>query len=182
MSTKNGFIVMVGVDDDGKARAARYEEKDAAAVHQAARVMDFRVGSAKSKQTAELVDTLPIGKLFESGKGLVPLVREDVFYKLSELLTFDELWTRRGVVDNARGNPAASLVKTADDLWSTISVGSTVLCYDRSFAGEPCWCAAIVTAARNGNTLTVRWRDYPGFKPFTVERRAVALLRPDVCA
>jgi hypothetical protein len=143
--------------------------------------MGFRVGTAKNEQAAQVVRNLPAGKLFESGKGMVPLVREELFYNLGGLLIYDDLWTTYGVVSGTVSKPEISVAKAADEYWASIKPGSVVLIHDRTYPGEPCWCAAIVTAVtKDGNRLTARWRDCPGFKPFEVDRRAVALIRPEI--
>ena len=110
MNTKTKFIVMLGVGDDRKPRAACFDAIDNDAVRKAAALMNFRVGVPKTPQASALVSKLPDGKLFESGLGLVPLCSEATFYKLNELLTFDESWKTRGAIV---GRPTESALPLA---------------------------------------------------------------------
>jgi hypothetical protein len=181
MGTKTKSIVMLGIGDDRKSRAARFDAIDDEAVRKAAGLMSFRVGIPKTSQALAIVSKLPDGKLFESGLGLVPLCSEATFYKLNELLTFDLAWKTFGAIAGRLTELSEAIVKTADALWADVKPGSTVLVFDHSDASFG-WSAAIVmSASKNGERLDLRWRDWPG-KSFTVDRRAVALLRPEISA
>jgi hypothetical protein len=182
MSSKTKYLVVLGVADDRKARAARFDLAQEAAVRKMAGLMNFRVGIPKTEQAMLLASKLPEGKLFESGLGMIPLVREEVLFKLFEMLTFDQTWNALGVI-SGRGHAAGpDLVKAADSVWSAIKVGSTVLAFQGTDPTEFAWSAAVVTAiSKDGATLDLRWRDWPGEKAFKAQRQTVALLRPDVC-
>jgi hypothetical protein len=182
MAQKNKLLVVIGVSDDRKARAARFDLTQEAAARKAAGLMNYRVGIPKSEQAILLSSKLPEGKLFESGLGMVPLVNETVFYKLLEMLTFDQTWTTLGVI-SGRGHAAGpDLVKAADTVWSAIKVGSTVLAFEGTDPTAFGFNAATVTGiSKDGATLDLRWRDWPGEKAFKAQSKTVALLRPDVC-
>jgi hypothetical protein len=178
------LCVIFGVTDDRKPRAARFDFKDEAIVRKAAAAMNMRVGLAKSDKAAALAIRLPIGKLFESGVGLVPLVKAEVFYKLQELLSFDQTWNDSGVITGRGVTATPELLKATDMIWSGIKVGTTVVCF---YGGEDepaefCWSAAVVTAvSKDGLMLDCRWRDWPDEKAFKAKANAVAIFRPDVC-
>ena len=89
MSTRIKHIVMLGVGDDGKARACRFDASQEPAVRKAAGLMNFRVGIPKTEQAATLAAKLSEGTFLEGGLVTVPQVTEDVFYKLAKFLTFD---------------------------------------------------------------------------------------------
>jgi hypothetical protein len=178
MSTKGKFMVVMGVGDDRKPRAACFDSIDDDAVCKAAALMNFRLGIPKSSQATALVSKLPDGKLFESGLGLVPLCSETTFYKLNELLTFDQGWKTSGAITGRPTEVEEPVQKAADVLWEAIKPGTTVLTFC-DIEGDFGWGAAIVlSASKNGERLDLRWRDWPG-KVFTVDRRSVALLRPE---
>ena len=182
MAQKNKMLVVIGVSDDRKARAARFDLSHEAAARKAAALMNYRVGIPKSEQAMLLASKLPEGKLFESGLGMIPLCREEVFYKLLELLTFDPTWIVIGVISGRGTTAAPEVVKAADSVWSAVKVGSTVLAFEGTDPTAFGWNAAIVTAmSKDGATLDLRWRDWPGEKSFRAQRQTVALLRPDVC-
>jgi len=183
MNNKYKFVVMLGVDNEQKARAARFDPSEEVAVRKAAGLMNYRTGIAKTDQAIELAGKLPEGKLFESGLGMAPLVREETFYKLFEHLTFDAAWNSSGIISGTKPNSDSSVLKAANELWASIKVGSTVLCFDQTEPAIFGWSAAIVLSiSKDGEKLELRWRDWPSFKPFNVERRMVALLRPDICS
>jgi hypothetical protein len=174
------LLVILGLNDDRKPRAARFDFKDDALCRKAAGAMNMRVGLAKSDEAATLASKLPQGKIYESGVGLVPLVRAEVFYKLQEILSFDQTWNEIGVITGRGTTASPELIKAADEVWSAVKVGSTVLAFDGSDPTAFGWGAAIVTAIKNG-TLELRWRDWAEEKPFKARRQTVALFRPDVC-
>ena len=61
------------------------------------------------------------------------------------------------------------------DFWSAIAVGSLVLAPEPHYG----WWEAIVMAVDDdGETMTVRWRDYPREPQFKVRRRILGLLGP----
>ena len=67
MAQKTRLLVVIGVSDDRKARAARFDLAHEAAARKAAGLMNYRVGIPKSEQGILLASKLPEGKLFESG-------------------------------------------------------------------------------------------------------------------
>src|SRR6185437_7774676 len=105
MSNGNKVLVILNVDDARKAHAARFNAGDEGAVRKAAGLMGMRLGVAKSDKALELARKLPEGKLFDSGKGLVPLVDQDLYYALCGSLTFDQAWMSRGVITGADSSP-----------------------------------------------------------------------------
>jgi len=75
---------------------------------------------------------------------------------------------------------AASTQSTAaKDPWAAITVKSVILCRDPEPGPERSWWEAVVTeVSKDNKSVTVRWRDFPTQKPFTVKRTAVAILPP----
>jgi hypothetical protein len=178
-------LVILGVTDDRKARAARFEIKDEAAVRRCAAALNMRCGVAKSDQAKALSSKLPAGRIFDSGVGLIPAVRSEIYFSLSELLTFDQTFCEIGVISGRGTQATPELIKAADALWSSVRVGSTVLVWtfehsEPGDGGNFAWSAAVVIGiSNNGETLEVRFRDWPDSK-IKVRRQVVALLRPDV--
>jgi hypothetical protein len=58
--------------------------------------------------------------------------------------------------------------------WDAIDVGHLVIARDELAAG---WWEAIVVA-KDGDMLTLKWRDYPKQAPAVLHRAALALIRP----
>lgn len=176
MNTKNKSVIAFGCDDAGKAKAARFDISHEADVRRAAGQANFRVGIPKTEQAAAAAAKVPGASI--NDKGLTPHpISDDLFSKLVRLLSFEPTWASTGIIP---GNPTASdpdVLKAADAVKSAIKVGSTVLAFE--IAGEEVfgWSAAIVLAVKD-DQLKIRFRDWAGCKPFTVDRGAVALLPP----
>jgi len=74
-------------------------------------------------------------------------------------------------------DPASSAPSVAQGYprdWDDVSVGHLVIAQANAEDG---WWEAVVIA-REGDMLTMRWRDYPGYPKFVQHRTAVALLKP----
>jgi hypothetical protein len=180
MSTKVKHIVMFGAGDDGKARACRFDASQEPAVRKAAGLMNFRVGCPKTEQASALAAKLPEGALLNSGLVAATAIADDVFYKLAKLMTFDNKWNTTGTITGSPQNTDGALLKSADAMWSAITVGSMVLAFEFVDPEAFGWSAAIVLSiSKDGQTLTLRWRDWPG-RAFQAYIKSVALLRPDI--
>jgi hypothetical protein len=75
MNGKNGTLVLLGLSSDGKPHAARFNGTDAIALVKAAQSMGLKIGRPDTSEAMTLVRGLPEGKIFASGKALVPLVK-----------------------------------------------------------------------------------------------------------
>ena len=178
MTTKNKSVIAFGCDEAGKAKAARFDISQEAAVRKAAGQINFRVGLPKTEQAAAAAAKVAEGKLTDKGLTAHP-VNEDLFYKLARHLTFEPGWVSTGII---LGSPTATdpeLVKATESAASAIKPGSTVLCFDASDPLQFGWSAAVCVSVKNGQ-LELRYRDWPGMKPFTADRRSVAVLPPGV--
>ena len=121
----------------------------------AASLMQLRVLKIDSPELTQFAAQLAVGKIYASGHGFVPLVRTAIYDRL---------------VQFADPAPAPGLPAT----WDDIDVGHLVIARDDLAAG---WWEAIVIA-KDGDMLTVKWRDYPKQAPAVLHRAALALLRP----
>src|SRR5271169_5893062 len=77
------ILVVFGIDDEGKARASRFADRDAELATKAATLLGFRVASIKDEAGREIAEALPDWNVFARGNGFVRLVRQSVFEKLS---------------------------------------------------------------------------------------------------
>ena len=73
------------------------------------------------------------------------------------------------------GEAAPKLADLVDELWSKVTIGSLVIAHEDD--REDGWWEAIVVDKR-GNTLTLRWRDFPKLALITRKLKDVALLHP----
>jgi hypothetical protein len=168
-------IVILGLDADKKPRAAKFSESDEKAVMRAAAAQGLKIGRPKTDEAMELALRLVDGRIYASGKGLLPLVNAATYDQLLKLLQIEEPKIEPLPVKPkaAPGKPVTASVLIPDPFFK-IAVGSTVLCptdkgKDRS------WWECTVTALGK-DSLTVKWTHYPTLKPFIVKRALVALL------
>jgi hypothetical protein len=144
-----------GLDPTGKSKAATFPAHQADLASKAAGLMQLRVLKIDSPELAQFAAQLPVGKIYASGHGFVPQVRTAIY---DRLLQFAD-------PASAPGLPAT---------WDAIDVGHLVIARDDLAAG---WWEAIVIA-KDGDMLTLKWRDYPKQAPAVLHRAALALLKP----
>ena len=149
-------IIVFGLDPTGKQpKAATFPAHQAALATKAAGLMQLRVLKVDSPELAQFAAQLPVGKIYASGHGFVPQVRTAIYDRLLQF---------------ADPAPAPGLPAT----WDAIDIGHLVIARDELAAG---WWEAIVVA-RDGDMLTLKWRDYPKQAPAVLHRAALGLLRP----
>jgi hypothetical protein len=115
--------------------------------------MQLRVLKIDGPELTQFAAQLAVGKIYASGHGFVPQVRTAIYDRLLQF------------ADPAPGLPAT---------WDAIDVGHLVIARDDLAAG---WWEAIVIA-KDGDMLTLKWRDYPKQAPAVLHRATLALLRP----
>ena len=165
-SAPSAPLIVLGYDENHKPQAARFPATDAELVGKAAQLMDLKVYQATNDELAALAKKLPVGRLYSNGKGFVPNVRQNLYSQI--------------IVELA-AQPQAAIGKDNDELpvaaglpqsWDEIAPGHLVIAQE---ALEYGWWEAIVIA-RNGDMLTLRFRDYPKLPKFSRHRAAVALI------
>jgi len=147
--------IVFGLDSTGKSKAATFPAHQSDLATKAAGLMQLRLLKIDSPELTQFAAQLQVGKIYASGHGFVPQVRTDIYDRL---------------VQFADPAPAPGLPAT----WDDNDVGHLVIARDELAAG---WWEAIVIA-RDGDMLTVKWRDYPKQAPAVLHRAALALLRP----
>src|SRR6267378_7319576 len=76
-------VVVLGLDDNGKPRGARFAElKDNIA--SAAADMNCRVLINQPETVSDIAMKLPVGRIYASGKAFIPNIRRDLYDKISE--------------------------------------------------------------------------------------------------
>ncbi len=162
-------LIVLGRDDQGKPRGARFPAGQANLVAKAAKAMNLTVCKADDPALAELAKKLPIGRLYATGRGFMPSVGRSLYDEIIEQL---QLAGQRvpNEPDQGNGRQAAPGLPAT---WDDIAVGHLVIAHESVIEG---WWEAIVLA-RDGDILTLKWRDYD--QP-NVNRHvgSVALLMP----
>ena len=157
-------IVVFGVDENNKPRAARFTGANPDLVAKAAQAMGLRVQDVVAPPVAEVAKKLPAGRLYANGKGFVPYIRRDLYNKLVE-------------ATGGEPNPGPESTAVPAGLprtWDEMAAGHLVIAQESLEYG---WWEAIVVE-RVGDMLTLRWRDYRKYPNFTRHVSAVALLQP----
>jgi hypothetical protein len=162
-------LIVLGRDNEGKARAARFPTDQANLVAKAAKAMNLTVCKADGAALAELAKKLPTGRLYATGRGFVPPVGRNLHTKIVEQLKLAGQLVPRDTDQSETEQPAPGLPAT----WDDIAVGHLVIAHEGAKDG---WWEAIVLA-RDGDMLTLKWRDYE--QPSVVRHAgSVALLKP----
>ena len=149
-------LIVFGLDQTGKPRAAAFASDQAELATKAAELMKLRLLTISSPELADLAARLPVGRIYASGHAFVPSVRSNIYDRLTEL---------------ADPKPAPSLPTS----WDDIAVGHLVLTQEEP--GEIWWAAIVV--AMDDDMLTLKGRDYPKYPPVVRQRASVALLNPN---
>ncbi len=168
-------LIVLGRDEAGKPRAARFPAGHDNIVAKAAKAMNLTVCKADGEAVAELAKKLPPGRLYSTGRGSVPSVGQSLYGKLVE-----QLRLAGQAVPNEADQPNGEQSGTAEAApglptsWDDIAVGHLVIAQEALDDG---WWEAIVLA-RDGDMLTLKWRDYPWQANVLRHLGAVALMKP----
>jgi hypothetical protein len=163
-------LIVLGRDEAGKPRAARFPASQASLVAKAAKAMSLTVCKADGAALAELAKKLPSGRLYATGRGFVPSVGRNLYSKIVEQLKLAGQPVPSDSEQSATDQPAPGLPTT----WDDIAVGHLVIAQEALDDG---WWEAIVLD-RDGDMLTLKWRDYPWQSNVVRHAGAVALLKP----
>jgi hypothetical protein len=145
-------LIVLGLDETRGTRAGRFPASQAKLVTKAVEAMNFTVGKAESEALAEIAKKLPTGRLYANGRAFVPPVRKDYYVKILEQLQLAGQAVPAASDRSVDGQPAPELPVT----WDDIEVGHLVIAHEGAWEG---WWEAIVVA-RDGDMLTLKWRDY----------------------
>lgn len=179
-------LFVLGVDETGKPRGARFKECHDRTVSIALDMMLSCVYPA-STTFAELGMKLPPGRIYASGKAFVPNIRRDVYDKLKAVLAQPEDGSSVLSLEKRHGSPTTDGDEAASGTtcvsptigglprsWESVNVGHMVLVHE---SPEDGWWEAVVLA-REDEVLTLRFRDYPKQPTFVRHLSAVALVNP----
>jgi len=168
-------VVVLDGGAEGKPRACTFAFDAIDAGVTAAHAQRLAVVMPTADELLLLANEIPAGRVSSAGKVVCAYVKQEVYQKFAALIgTEHEL---RPADANSFADPApATAPVTQPDLWSTISVGSTVLA---TVGREDGWWEAVVLAADPASErLTLSWRDWPKMPSFNASRRSVAVTSP----
>src|SRR5437660_471828 len=171
-------VVLFGVDDHGKPKAARFIEKDPELATKAAGQLKLQVLHITGPAVADLAGRLPTGRIHANGRGFVPYIRRDLYAKLVAAAgspsqgdhASNQAAAGSGSAKSGSPNGQGDHPKN----WDEIAPGHVVIALDEPGEG---WYETIVVET-SGDMLTLRWRDYPRERRITRHRLSVGLLYP----
>jgi hypothetical protein len=164
-------LIVLGRDDAGKPRAARFPAGHDNLVAKAAKSMNLAVCKADGEILAELAKKLSSGRLYSTGRGFVPSVGRTLYGKLVEQLKLaGQPVPDEAVQPNGDQPGAAQAAPGLPTSWDEIAVGHLVIAQEAKWDG---WWEAI-----DGDMLTLKWRDYPWQSNVLRHAGSVALLKP----
>ena len=156
-------LVVYGLNEEGKPRAAKFEEKDIELAHKAAEMMKLQTYEGDARKLRKALSKIRPGDIYASGWAAVPQVLWSQYHALVKKLT--------GTAPPPPGAPTVTGYPTS---WDDIQVGHCVIAPADS-ATDGYW-PAVVTAIED-DMLHLTLRDYPKEKGKR-HRTAVALLDP----
>ncbi len=172
-------LIVLGRDEAGKPRAARFPAGHDSVVAKAAKAMNLAVCKAESADVAELAKKLSPGRLYSTGRGFVPAVGRSLYDKLVEQLKLaGQPVPGESDQPNGSGTAAPQAAAGLSTSWDDIAVGHLVIAHQSAIAD---WWEAIVVA-RDGDMLTLKWRDYPDEANVLRHVGSVALLKPGLAS
>jgi hypothetical protein len=158
--------IMFGTDEYTKPRAAKFSAVDPGLLAKAAEALHLRSVEVKAadEELAEVAARLPAGRLHASGHGLVPYIKGELYTELLSAV-MGELRPQQSPEPGPKDLPRS---------WDDVAPGHLVIARETLEFG---WWEAVVIE-RNGDLVTVRYRDYPEFPPQVRHRSVVALISP----
>ena len=169
-------MVLFGVDESGKPKAARFSNGQAELAMKAAAQLKLQVLPVNDNKTADLAARLPNGRVHANGKGFIPAVRRDLYSKLLEAsgqAPVPEAAASSVSAAHGSANPPAG---KRPDTWRDIAAGHIVIIQEDD--PKDGWWEAIVVAV-TADMLSLRWRTRPRQRAVARNRFSVGLMYPD---
>ncbi len=179
---KDPAIILFGNDDSGKPHASSFDIDRRHDAIKAAGLMGFQALAVEGDVLTALATKIPIGKVFNSGKGFVPFVKREIGQQLDQYAEDhpDQLIALPAPVAAADGESNVDALDELPKDWDDIKVGSRVLAQDDPDDG---WWEAIVQHVHASGTqghpcamFTLMWEAFPEDGRFVRRFDQVALL------
>lgn len=180
-TTEPPALIVFGRDEAGKAHASYFAEADADLARKAAALMRFHALDVTAGGVAELAATLPAGRVFASGRGFVPFVKQATYEALADVA---------GVPSDlpVQPKPTPEKIASSNDQattdqrvehhrpkdWDDLKVGSLVLAPEH----DPSWWEAVIVEIKPENLFVIRWLGWPDEPLVAVKLEDLALPHP----
>ncbi|MGY4512948.1 hypothetical protein [Bradyrhizobium sp. USDA 3650] len=160
-------LIVFGLDTAGKPKAGRFSEKHAAVATKAAKSLKLSVCSGDKPAIADILKRIPVGRLHAQGKAFIPYIKRALFDQIQTAAAPTSLAAKSNAGPAVTEAPLAKPPRS----WDDIAEGHLVLYHEGSRDG---WWESVVIA-RDGETLTLKYRDFTRYPAFQCHYRAVAL-------
>ncbi|ANW00085.1 hypothetical protein [Bradyrhizobium icense] len=160
-------LIVFGLDTAGKPKAGRFAKKHAAVATRAAKSLKLSVCPGDKQAIADILKKIPVGRLHAQGKAFIPYIKRDLFDQIQAAATPASLAAKSNPGPAVTETPAARPPRS----WDDIAEGHLVLYHEGPRDG---WWESLVLA-RDGETLTLKYRDFSRYPAFQCHFRAVAL-------
>ena len=163
-------LIVLGFDEQQKPRGAGFVDAKPDLVLKAADLMGLKVYQASPPEVADLAKKLPLGRLYANGRGFVPNIRQSLYSDLVVALAVEG----QAALSKNGNNDSLPVARGLPRSWDEIAAGHLVVAQESLEYG---WWEAIVLA-RNGDTFTLQYRDYPHLPKFVRHLSSIALMSP----
>jgi hypothetical protein len=187
-NSPNTQMFVYGLDETGKPKGARFQATETEKVSPVVAAMKLQSFQTGSEEVTSLGMKLPVGRIYARGKAFIPNIKRELYDKILGALGS----TKEGQ-PKAEGMPPAATsdvglalapVETEGNLpplasglprnWESIAAGNMILAH--AGPGEGWWECLVL--ARDGEILTLRYRDYPKVPKFDRHISTIALINP----
>jgi hypothetical protein len=168
-------VVLFGIDSRGKPKGARFGKEHASLAIKAASQLHLKVLASDDPKVSEIAARLPVGRVHGNGRTFVPFIRRDLYDKLVAAAPNGNAQSSSPPQSGSSGASGPTSGGTPPKLpknWQEIGIGDLVIAHETPVEG---WWEAIVEK-RDGDMLTLAWRDYPKQPKVVRHRAAVALI------
>jgi len=147
-------LVLFGIDNRGKPKAARFGKQHAGLALRAATQLQLKVLASNDPKVAEIAARLPVGRVHATGRTFVPFIRRDLYDKLVAAAANGNANPTSppngfsGASGSTPGGPAHM-----PQNWQAIGIGDLVVANQ---SREDGWYEAIVVE-QTGDMFTLRW-------------------------
>lgn len=189
---KETVYVILGLDSEGKAHASRFPASEREAVERAAGLMALSLLAVSDPAMMPTVFELPEGRIYATGRGLVPFVKRELYDRLVALLppaavapevpaepapteAVPETAPETAPVADPPPAVEPSPPAAPPDHWAAIQVGSVVL-VNQVESDNGWWTCEVLSIGKDPGRLKVRWKESPEEPSFFVNRAAVAIM------
>jgi hypothetical protein len=187
-------LFVYGLDEAGKPKGARFSMSDMETVSPvvtALRLQFFDGGG--SEEMVNLGMKLAVGRVYARGKSFIPNIKRDLYDGILAAVALQKAELDRSQAERTAAAAAArDVAKSSEQVpayvptvlpplasglpqnWESIAAGNLVLADEGP--GEGYWQAIVIS--RDGEILTLRYRDFPKVPKFERHVSTIALINP----